>query len=101
MKKEDMLKEFQKINEKVKVEEQRKKFEFDKFKGFVIKTTKPYDTKEKYAEYIVRIACENKDTQIIYPNLECKEFLYEEEADSYYDKLNSLVSKEYLENLID
>lgn len=101
MKKEDMLNELKKINEKVKVEEQRKKFEFEQFEGYVIKTTRPYDTKEKYAEYIVRIACQNKNTQHIYPNLEYKEFLYEEEANLYYDELNSLVSKEYLENLID
>ena len=101
MKNENMLNELKKINKKVKVEEQHKKFEFDQFKGVVIKTTMPYYLDEKYAEYTVKITFENKNTQKIYDNLKLKKFLYEEEADSYFNELNSLVNKKYLENLID
>lgn len=101
MRNEDMLKELKGINGDIKVKHQKEKFEFDHLKGYVVKTTRPYNISETRDEYLVRITCEDTKRQCVYPNLNQKFFLDEDEADSYYNELNSLISKEYLEDIMD
>ena len=98
MNKNDLLKELKKIseNENSKKEE----FEFDYLKGYIVKSSRPYNNSKTRDEYLVRIVCENTKDQVIYPNLDLKFFLNEEDADLYYDKLNSIIDKKYLEDIM-
>ena len=89
------------IEEKVKVNNQKKQFEFGNLKGYVVKISKRYDINKKDIKYLVHIVCEDTKAQKIYMNLKQKEFFKENEADLYYDELNSLICGKYLESIIE